>query len=41
MLGSDRVELCDMWAGLCDETCESGARMLVTVKGCEDGTGGG
>ena len=39
--GIDWVELCDMWEGLCDETCESSARMLVTVEGCEGGTRGG
>ena len=39
--GIDRVELYDMWVGLCDVIWESGARMLVTVEGCEGGTGGG
>ena len=39
--GIDWAELCDMWEGLCDETCESSARMLVTVEGCEGGTRGG
>ena len=31
-----------MWAEPCDDTIESGARMLVIVEeGCEGGTGGG
>ena len=29
------------WAEFCDDTWESGARMLVTVEGCEGGTEGG
>ena len=29
------------WVELCDDTWESGARMLVTEEACEGGTGGG
>ena len=40
--GIDWAELCDMWAEPCDDTIESGARMLVIVEeGCEGVTGGG
>ena len=39
--GIDWAELCDMWMEVCDETCESDARMLVTVEGCKGGRGQG
>ena len=39
--GIDWAELCDMWVEVYDETCESSARMLVTVEGCKGGTGAG
>ena len=30
-----------MWAEFCDDTWESGARMLAIEEACEGGTGGG